>query len=386
MYVVLGANGRAGGETAHALIECGEAVRVVVRRPEHGEKWRSLGADVAIADIDDADSIAEALDGALGAFLLNPPPVSGDPYARTVEIGTALAKAVRRGRVPKVVVLSSIGAQHASGTGVITTLHQIERLLDHVAPATAFLRSGYFVETWGEVAGIAISEGVLPTFLEPDQRIPTVSTSDVGRTAAALLREDWTGKRIVELSGPEDWSAGDVASAFADALGCPVFPAFVPPQQRAAILAGDAIPYEVATALLGMYEGIAENRFAHEGGGLAQQRCEFRPQPRHIDRLVDEGVLEAEPRRGQREALAGTPEGNPVRLVLALSEEDGDAGRAVALRDAAVFREISSQRRSSGTSGIRRHRGPWQERRRSVRTGVSFSPASNAISCRMPRR
>lgn len=262
MYVVLGANGQAGGETAQALMERGEAVRVVVRRPEHGERWRSLGAEVAIADIDAPDTIAEALDGATGAFLINPPPVSGDPYARTAEIGATLAKAVKLARVPKLVALSSIGTQHASGTGVIATLHQFETLLDHASPATAFLRSGYFVETWGEVAGVVTSEGVLPAFLELDQRIPMVSTSDVGRAAAALLCEDWTGQRVVQLSGPEDWNAEDVAQAFGEALGRRVVPAFVPPEHRAAILASDGIPEEVATALLGMYEGIAEGRFA----------------------------------------------------------------------------------------------------------------------------
>lgn len=264
MYVVLGANGRAGGETAQALLERGEAVRVVVRQPEQGEKWRSLGATVATADIDAPGAIAEALDGATAAFLLNPPPVSGDPYARTDEIGAALAEAVKRARLPKLVALSSIGAQHASGTGVIATLHQFERLLDGAAPATAFLRSGYFVESWGEVASAGISDGMLPTFLDPHQRIAMVSTRDVGRAGAALLCEEWTGQRVVELSGPEDWSAADVASAFAEVLSRPVVPAFVPPDQRAALLARDGVPDQVATALLGMYQGIAEGRFVRE--------------------------------------------------------------------------------------------------------------------------
>jgi uncharacterized protein YbjT (DUF2867 family) len=261
MHVVLGANGRAGGETARALIERGEAVRVVLRRKEQGEKWTALGAEVAVASIENPDALADALKGASGAFLLNPPPVSGDPYARTEELGAALAVAARRARLPKAVVLSSIGAQHASGTGVIATLNRIEALLDGVAPATAFLRSGYFVETWGEVAETVMSESVLPTFLEPSQKIPMVSTVDVGRAAAAVLCEDWTGKRVLELGGPEDWSAGDVAAAFAEVLGRLVKSMLVPPEQRAALLAQEGVPAEVATALLGMYEGIANGLF-----------------------------------------------------------------------------------------------------------------------------
>lgn len=261
MYVVLGANGRAGGEAAHALIERGEAVRVVLRRKEQGEKWTALGAEVAVASIEDADAMADALEGASAAFLLNPPPVSGDPYARTQELGAALADAARRARLPKAVVLSSIGAQHASGTGVIATLNRFEALLDGVAPATAFLRSGYFVETWGEVAETVVSESVLPTFLKPSRRIPMVSTIDVGRAAATVLCEQWTGKRVVELGGPHDWSAGEVAAAFAEVLGRPVAPVLVPPERRAALLAEQGIPGEVASALLGMYGGIANGLF-----------------------------------------------------------------------------------------------------------------------------
>jgi uncharacterized protein YbjT (DUF2867 family) len=264
MYVVLGANGRAGGEAAHALIERGEAVRVVVRRREQGEKWIALGAEVAEASIEDIDAMANALKGASAAFLLNPPPVSGDPYARTEELGAALANAVRRAGLPKAVVLSSIGAQHAFGTGVIATLNRFEALLDGAAPATAFLRSGYFVETWGEVAEIVISESMLPTFIESSQKIPMVSTIDVGRTAAAVLSENWTGKRVVELGGPEDWSAGDVAKAFADVLGRSVASALVPPERRAALLAEEGVPGEVASALLGMYEGIANGLFVRQ--------------------------------------------------------------------------------------------------------------------------
>lgn len=284
MHVVLGANGRAGGETARALIERGEAVRVVVRRPEQGEKWTTLGAEVAVASIEDADALADALKGASGAFLLNPPPVSGDPYARTEELGAALADAAQRARLPRAVVLSSIGAQHASGTGVIATLNRIEALLDSVAPATACLRSGYFVETWSEVAEAAMSEGVLPTFIEPSRKIPMVSTVDVGRAAASLLCEDWTGKRVVELGGPQDWSAGDVAAAFAEVLGRPVTPMLVPPEGRAALLAAEGVPGEVAAALLGMYEGIAAGRFVRQDG--SEHRRGTIPLAAAIERII----------------------------------------------------------------------------------------------------
>jgi uncharacterized protein YbjT (DUF2867 family) len=92
-----------------------------------------------------------------------------------------------------------------------------------------------------------------------------VSTTDVGRAAARLMSQNWAGTRIVELAG-EDWSASDVAAAFAKVLGRPVEPVLVPPEQREAVLAEAGLSAEVTAALLGMYEGIANGRFTRQAG------------------------------------------------------------------------------------------------------------------------
>jgi uncharacterized protein YbjT (DUF2867 family) len=249
MHVIFGASGRTGGATARAVLGRGEPVRVVVRRPEQGEPWKALGAEVAVANLEDEDQVTSALRGARAAFLLSPPPVGGDPFAQAAELGTTLARAVRRAALPKLVFLSSIGAQHASGTGVIATLHEIETALFSAAPAVAFLRSGYFIETWSEGADAVMSDGALPSFLDLDQKIPMVSTIDVGWAAARLVSESWSGMRIVELGGPEDRSARDVATAIADVLGRPVEPVLVPPEQRERVLLEAGYSPEVAAAL-----------------------------------------------------------------------------------------------------------------------------------------
>ncbi|HEY0230758.1 MAG TPA: NmrA family transcriptional regulator, partial [Dokdonella sp.] len=46
--------------------------------------------------------------------------------------------------------------------------------------------------------------------------------------AAGLLRERWSGLRIVELEGPRRYSANDIAAGFAAALGHPVSTTPVP--------------------------------------------------------------------------------------------------------------------------------------------------------------
>ncbi len=265
MYVIFGASGNTGGEVARNLIELGEPVRVAVRGEEKAKVWREKGAQAAIVgDIADEAGVAAALDGASAAYVLNPPRMVADPLANAAAVGAALRAAVKRAQLPRLVVLSSVGAGRADGTGIIETLHVIEEALAGAAPSVAFLRPGHFVETWGESLHPVTSEGVLPSFLDPSLKFPMVSVADIGRLAADLMRDTWSGDRVVELGGPVDYSLADVSDAFAGALKRPVTPVPVPPADQAAILVGAGMTPGIARGLTEMYAGIAAGRVAFD--------------------------------------------------------------------------------------------------------------------------
>jgi NAD(P)H dehydrogenase (quinone) len=66
----------------------------------------------------------------------------------------------------------------------------------------------------------AREQGVIPSFLQPlDKPVPMVATADVGRVAAALLQEPWSGHRVVELEGPQRVAPNEIAAAFTRLLG-----------------------------------------------------------------------------------------------------------------------------------------------------------------------
>ncbi len=230
MYVVTGVTGRTGAATAQALIEAGERVRVVVRDAAKGEGWARKGAEVAVADLADVPALSDALSGAKGAYLLVPPFYgAAAPIARGQALASAIAEAVAAARLPKLVALSSIGADLPEGTGLILVNRAIEQHLAATGTAATFLRAAYFMENWAEVAGAAAAQGVLPSFLAPlDRAIPMVATADIGRAAAEALRGDWTGIRTIGLEGPAGYSPNDVAAAFARVLGRPVQAVAVP--------------------------------------------------------------------------------------------------------------------------------------------------------------
>jgi uncharacterized protein YbjT (DUF2867 family) len=220
MYVVAGVSGQTGRAAAESLLEDGRPVRVLVREREKGEEWRRRGADVAVASLDDADSLSRALAGADGAYLLVPPVYHvPDVLAAQRPRVEAIAAAIRSSGLPHAVLLSSVAAHLPNGTGLIRILHAAERAVRPAAKNLTILRPAYFLENWVPVLGEAREKGVLPTFLTPGRPIATIGTRDVGRAAARALKEPATGTRVIELAGPKDQTPEDVARAVGECLG-----------------------------------------------------------------------------------------------------------------------------------------------------------------------
>jgi uncharacterized protein YbjT (DUF2867 family) len=222
MYVVTGATGNTGKVVAETLLSQKKPVRVVVRDARKGEAWRARGAEIAIAELDDAETLGRALRGAEGAYLLLPPQMaSTDVRADNARRTAGYVKAVEASGVPHVVFLSSIGAQLPDGTGPITSAHDAEIALAKTRAAVTFVRAAYFMENWAGSL-YALGQGALPTFLDADRAAPMVATKDIGTTAARALVEGGRGRTVVELAGPRDYTPRDVAAALERLTGKPI--------------------------------------------------------------------------------------------------------------------------------------------------------------------
>ena len=69
----------------------------------------------------------------------------------------------------------------------------------------------------------ATNSGVISSFLQPlDKPVPMVATADIGRLAAQLLQETWSGHRIVALEGAHRVTPNEIAATFTKLLGHPV--------------------------------------------------------------------------------------------------------------------------------------------------------------------
>jgi NAD(P)H dehydrogenase (quinone) len=222
MFTVMGITGNVGGAAAKNLLAAGKTVRGVVRNPEKAKAWADQGVELVQSAYDDADSLAKAFTGSEGVFAMIPPdfaPAPGLPdQRRTI---AAIREALSQAKPGKAVFLSSIGSEQASGLGLITSTHLLEEATGTLPIPVAYLRAGSFMENWLGALDHIRATGEMPFFYGPlDRKFPLVATRDIGLAAASVLQENWTGKRVIEVDGPEGGTdLNTAAAAYGAALG-----------------------------------------------------------------------------------------------------------------------------------------------------------------------
>jgi uncharacterized protein YbjT (DUF2867 family) len=271
MFAVMGVTGNVGGEVARNLLAAGAGVRAVVREERKGEEWRQRGCEIAVADIHDTESLKRAFAGTEGAFVLVPPvfdPQPGFPEARSV--AASVLAAIEAARPGKVVYLSTIGAQ-AKQENLLTQHTKIEEALRDVTSPIAFLRPGWFMENAAWDVAPARETGVIPSFLFPlEKPVAMVATADIGRVAAELLRETWTGHRVVELEGPKRTTPNEIAETLAKLLEKPVRMEAVPRASWEQLFRSQGM--KNPEPRIRMLDGFNEGWIDFEGGAIGTRK------------------------------------------------------------------------------------------------------------------
>jgi NAD(P)H dehydrogenase (quinone) len=264
-FLVAGCSGRTGAVVAQHLLDQKQKVRVLLRDPAKGERWKKRGAEVAVGTVEDPHAMAAVFRGASAAYLLLPPapPPSTGLMARAKKIIEAYVQAGTGSHLHHAVFLSSVGAHVPEGTGPIQTLRLAEQQLKAWKFPVTFLRACYFVENWTPMLGFA-KDGQLPTFFAPDFKFPQVSTHDIGRVAAELIGEHPKSHRVVELAGPVDASSNDVAETLGRLLGREVKASPQPLTAVAKTFEGFGFSPEYAGMFQEMYGALASGKVTWE--------------------------------------------------------------------------------------------------------------------------
>jgi uncharacterized protein YbjT (DUF2867 family) len=214
MYLVMGITGNVGGATGRHLLKQGKEVRALVRSREKAAKWADQGVELVDGDWNDATAIASALKGVEGAFVMLPAVWAPSPdYREAKGVIANYVEALTKVVPPRVVALSSMGANRTSGVGNVTALSLLEQDFRSLPSPVAFVRAGGFFENF--LFGLQAAQGgTLPVFYNPTNRKSTmVASVDIGAEAASLLIGPvWSGRRVIELGSrvsadevPNNW-------------------------------------------------------------------------------------------------------------------------------------------------------------------------------------
>ena len=222
MFLVMGITGKVGGATAEHLLARGKEVRALVRNREKAANWANQGVELVDGDWNDSAAIEQALKGIEGAFVMVPPVWTPSPgYKEAKGVIANYVEAFTKVASPRVVALSSMGANRTSGHGMITALSLLEQGFRNLASPIAFVRAGGFFENF--LYGLQVAQGgTLPVYYNPTNRKSTmVAANDIGAEVATLLSGPaWSGQRIVELGSMV--SADEVAAQLGEVLNLDV--------------------------------------------------------------------------------------------------------------------------------------------------------------------
>lgn len=271
MFAITGITGNVGGQVARNLLAANQSVRGVMRDVRKGELWAQRGCELACADINDVAGLTAAFRGAEGVFVLVPPNFDPSPdFLEARAIAGTLRLALEAARPGRIVYLSTIGAQ-ATQPNLLTQHTIIEQALRDLPTPIVFLRPAWFMDNSMWDVAPAISSGVVPSFLQPlDKPVPMVATADIARTAAELLQEKWTGRRVVELEGPHRVTPNEITAAFTHLMGRPVRMEAVPRATWESLFKSQGM--KNPTPRIQMLDGFNEGWIEFENGEAGSQK------------------------------------------------------------------------------------------------------------------
>jgi uncharacterized protein YbjT (DUF2867 family) len=247
----VGATGAQGGGLVRAILADpgGEfAARALTRDPNSvkAKELAKLGAEVVAADVDDAESLRRAFQGAHGAYCVT---FFWDHFSPEKELTQARAMAqAAKGAGVKHVVWSTLedtrrwvpleDARMPTLQGKYKVPHfdakgEADRFFTDLGVPTTFLLTSFY---WDNLVGFGMGpkkgpEGKL-AFVLPmaDKKLPGIAAEDIGRCAYGIFRRgtELVGK-TVGIAG-EHPTGAQMATALGQALGQEVVYSYVPPE------------------------------------------------------------------------------------------------------------------------------------------------------------
>ncbi|MFC9997574.1 NmrA family NAD(P)-binding protein [Nocardia sp. NPDC127526] len=227
LVLITGATGKQGGATARQLLRAGRPVRALVRDRESAaaQELAAAGAELAVGDFDDRDSIAAALAG-VGAVLLVPPALyqaGGWDVDLEARRGQNLVAAAVAAGVDQIVFTGIASFREERNWGSVGK-RRIEDAVRASGLRWTILRPVRFMENYlleGSVVD-GIVDGVHRHLFAGDQPLQMIAVDDVAAFAVLAFTDParFHGE-ILELAGDSPTPVG-AAAEISESTGHPI--------------------------------------------------------------------------------------------------------------------------------------------------------------------
>ena len=227
IITVFGGTGFLGGHVVRHLLGQSLPVRIASRHPERVRSPSEVSALQSIrADINDQAAVAAAVAGAYGvvnAVSLYRERGTETFHAVHVKAAERLARHAQRAGVERLVHVSGIGADAASGSPYIRSRGEGELAVQAafanaiiVRPAVMFGQDDAFLNT---LVTLLKRFPAYPMFGHGLTRLQPVSVEDVAEAIARCLQPAAANPVTYELGGPRVYTYEELLKAIADRLG-----------------------------------------------------------------------------------------------------------------------------------------------------------------------
>jgi uncharacterized protein YbjT (DUF2867 family) len=222
---ISGSLGNVGKPLTKQLVAAGHQVTVISSNKDRKASIEALGASAAIGTIKDADFLTRVFTGADAVFVMTPPAVgASNVIANTTSAGKAYATAIKQTGTPRVVMLSTMGADLPEKNGPAAAMYNIEKIYSEIeGTAFRFIRPAYYyINFYGNIPMIQ-GMGILGANFPADKKFLLAHPQDVATAVAEELQTPFTGKKVrfvvSDMRTPKE-----IASTLGAAIGKPGLP------------------------------------------------------------------------------------------------------------------------------------------------------------------
>ncbi|MBL4675587.1 MAG: NAD(P)H-binding protein [Mucilaginibacter sp.] len=252
-----GSLGNVSQPLVRLLIAAGHDVTVISSNADKQSAIEALGAKAAIGSISDAGFLTRAFTGADAVYTMTPPAMGQNIVENIAKAGEAYAEAIKTSGVKRVVMLSSIGADVAEGTGPVKGVYEVEQIFRKLHGVNVtFVRAGNFYYNFLRDIPMIKKDHILGSNYRGDDKLLLAHPYDIAAAIADELQRE--GNDIDVRYMISDISTGnEVAAVLGKAIGEPRlrWVAFEDEQWRQGLLAA-GLPAELAGLLTEMGQGM----------------------------------------------------------------------------------------------------------------------------------